>query len=465
MQLALLKKEAGTTQLVAMTKTKIYEYASGADTWGAITQTEGDFTGVETDIFDSCQMLDNLIFGQGIDETRSWTGAGNTNRLSANVKSKYCEAWLNRVFLGSVTEGGPAVVHGARIKCSVSGSITDFAGTGSLTADLLDTPGNITRLRKLSSGELAIYKPNYIDVAVPTGNAVVPFVVVPGRVQGTGNIAPFALGDIGGRHIFFAQEGLQIFDGSGVSDLVPQIRNELFPKINQTRLPNVFSFVQPEYTTYWLFVPSSSATLPDTVWIIDYKAGTAVRASISATAAGLYLAAVAPTIDSVTTVIDTMTQRFDDFNVSASAPLYLIGNSAGNVFKFDETLFKDDTAVIAAEWQSKDFAQPGRIAALDSVQADIKAYGRQSGVICEASINLGATWISASPVSDIPSAGDNYEVMQFFFNGVVGRQIRVRFRFDDSLANISIRYLSLTLRDAGVLIDFLAGGELPVEPL
>lgn len=446
MQIAPFLKEDGSRKLVAMTIRKIYEW--GGAEWAAITQTPGDFTSTDLDKFDFSQNLDLLVYVNGVDEDRKWTGAGNAVIVLANMKSRYCEAWLNRMFFAYVTENG--TVRASRLKWHVNGDITDFINTGSGAIDLLDTPGAITGIKKISSGELAIYKPEFVDIAVPTGIAVAPLAVYPGRVEGIGNAAPFSLVDAGDKHIFLSKSGLRSFDGNAEATIAPSIQNALFSGINQERIRTVFAIVRPEVNQYWLWAPSTGAQNPDTLWIIDYEADTAVKGAFPANAAGVHSSAAAPTW---TTAEGTWAVnpygRWDDLNLAAAAPLYVVGLADGGTVQLVDSVATDDGASITAEWQSKDF-EPFGGHLVNLKQLDVEAKSSVAAeLLCDASTDSGASWIASSPTTRETIDGGRFTTLRFFFN-ITGERVRFRIKTSSAVANISVRAYSATFNDAGV---------------
>jgi len=449
MQLAPFTKQDGSKRFVALTTRKIYDW-TGSD-WTQVTQTDGDFTGTDLDKFDFCTMLDTLIYTNGVDTARKWTGSGNAVTVLAAMKARYCESWLSRVFYGYITDAGGTFSN--RIKWTASGSLTDFTGLGSGAADLMDTPGEIQRMRKISSGEMAIYKPDYIDIAVPTGIARDPIVVVGGRSELVGLAAPFSLADLGGRHIGLGKGGLFMFDGNTARPIAEAVRNSMFPAMNAERLRTAHAIARPELNLYYLWAPSSGSKEPDDLWIVNYVDDTVIKCLMPAYSSGIYITGTPPTINSLVGTIDDQTFRFDDLNAVAAAPLYVIGLKNGNTEQIDEASLDDDGSVRSAEWQSKDFTNPakGRMLVLTKLAVDVRA-STAAALICEASINKGGTWTPSTPATESTTADDKYTKMYFYFLGVVGEYVRFRLRADTK-TNITIRGYKAEFLDGGQILD------------
>ena len=446
-------REDGTKKFLAMTTRKIYNW-NGTEWDTALTQTPGDFTSTDLDQFDSAVMLDTFVFTNGVDEDRKWPlGTGNVVVVLANMSSRYCEAWLNRVIFGYVSQSG--TVRAQRIKFPVNGNLADFGGVGSGEIDLLDTPGDITGMKILSSGELAIYKPNFIDVGVGTGVALSPIAIVRGRVEGVGDESPFSLVDANDRHIFLSDEGLKQFDGNSVSDLASGIQNSLFASIAHGRLRTIHAFARPEFNQYYLFVTPTGALSPTILYVVNYAEDTVAKCVLSATASsGEHVTGAPPTIDGSLGTIDAQLGRFDDLNLSASAPIYVVGNTAGNTLSFGDRLPTDDGASILAEWQSKDFRlSPDRQVALSRLDVDAMTTSAAVDVSAAASVDRGATWVAASPATRMTLVGGAYSKLRFYFKDIVGEYIRFRIQSGSALDILTVRSFQATGFDAGAVVE------------
>ena len=173
--------------------------------------------------------------------------------------------------------GNWTATGGKQYKKTVSWGDADTDDIATFVGDsgdkvLTDAKGEILRFLKLGS-HLAIYFDRSIVICDPTpGQQIYLFDT---RVQGTGLIAPNAVVDVGGMHIFVGQDNIFMYDGG----LTPQpignrVIKRILEELDDDKKGQTLAHHIPERNLVMFFIPSHDTTWGRYMAAYNYKDGT-----------------------------------------------------------------------------------------------------------------------------------------------------------------------------------------------
>lgn len=204
---------AGATTVTRMSPLKVKQW--NGSTWADITGTA--LTGSSTVLPQYCMMQNNLVFTNGVDLPRKWSGTGNTATIGGGSNPPYCKAiapYKGFLFLGNTSLDGTFtdLTDGYRTLYFSSDWDTDWSACDVNTMVIDETPGDVVWLGQ--SGDLLLVGKIDGIVAVRFVGGATRFVKE--RIQfDKGMISPLSVRPIGqGGWIFLATD-LQLYVVAG----------------------------------------------------------------------------------------------------------------------------------------------------------------------------------------------------------------------------------------------------------
>lgn len=426
--LALGELERATTRYIfRIGTTKFEEYTAGAWT----SRANAALTGSESEVVDytfpllSSQKI--LVYTNGIDAIRKWTGTGNDANLGGTPPiAKYVLAFGPYLVLAYVYDSGNP--RESRVQWCDTGLIETWAGGNAGFVDLIDDQQNITGLALYSDG-ITVHKDNCIYVGyLVTTSEVFRF---DRRNTGVGAVAAATIKNLpDGRQIFLARDGIHVFNGVTAPLLDADIMDDIREMANPQYIYKATAKLVPEKDEYWVALPQGAQTEPETVYKYNYRTGQVHRDERSGlTTFGAFQATDQITIDEISTAIDAYPYRFDDVVNLALAPTVSFGHSDGTVTKRGG-VFNDNDVAIDGYWVSKDFTgedygleDPGILIRWNGMEV----WAKGTAVTVSYSTDGGTSWTTIKALTlsgDYPS--DSAPARLYF--DVVSSKIRFRFQ-------------------------------------
>ncbi len=420
--------------------TKFEEYTSGAWTSRANTALTGTATETICYTFPLLSAAKILVYTNGLDNIRKWTGSGNDADLGGTPpKAKYVLAVGPYLVLAYVIDGGNT--YHSRVQWCDTGLIETWTGGNSGSTNLIDDIQAITGAALYSDG-MTIHKENCIYVGYKvTTSEVFRF---DRRNTGVGAAANGTIQNLpSGEQIFLAKDGIHVFNGTTAPLIESDIMDEIREQANPAYLYKATSKIVAEKDEYWVAVAMGSQTEPETVYKYNYKTGQAYKdVRTGLTCFGEYQATDQRTWNDIGNSWDSEPSRWDDVLNLTLAPTITFGHSTGVVTKRQAT-YDDNGTAIDAFWDSKDFTATDLGIADHSMLIrwqGVEVFAKGSSVTVQYSTDGGTNWISPS-TSTISLSGDypsDSSPINVWFD-TVSTRIRFRFKNNTSGSNFTLK--------------------------
>ncbi len=437
-----ITRSAGTFQLTWHTGTNgadgtdthigtLCGFSDTADQTGALTYSSSTIvyrplTGTTADCVDTAiptlSGYKTLVFTNGIDYIRKYTGTGNSADLGGSPPlCKYLIDYKGYLVLVNVTSGG--VNYPQRFQWSDTGLIETWTGGNSGSKDLLEEGESFTGVGRFGD-YITLHKENAIYLAY-----LIPTTAIFGteRKNTPGTVCDATIQELpGGGQIYLASDGLRIFNGNS-SDLIQSpVVSELRESINSEYVHKCHSVIVKELDEYWCFIPIGSQTTPDTVYKYNYVTGKLHKDTYSSmTCSWLYTAVSALTWEGIATAWDSYTMRWDDTSLSKLSEVVILSSNAGLTYQRDTSVNSDNSVAIDAFWETKDFTADEADRFVRWLGLNVEAKGNTVKIAY--SKDSGITWTEVEELtlaSDYPA--DTAPLISYFDD--VSTKIRYRFR-------------------------------------
>jgi len=367
-----------------------------------------------------------------IDAIRTYNDAGNTADLVASSgsvpKAKFLE-YNGGYLLAAFVDGVPT-----KVQWTDTGDITDWA-TGNYGSSLLyHDPLPIRGMKNLNEYTI-IYKKNsiYNGRKVDTSD-VFAFDLMH---TGVGLMSNRTLISHRGAHYFMGTDDFYVNKGVRPESLADStIRREVFSRLNPTYQNRCFALLVVDMDEVWFFVVTGANEWATEIWKYNYRTGYWYYDTCSnMSAAGLYNSVSSVTWNDLSGTWDSQNFRWDDKIVAASSGLYLLGDSVGNSYKYDQLVSNDNGTAIDGKWESMDFAADKFEDYKRWLQLDFEAKGNSIDV--DYSTDYGSTW---KVIKSNYTLSDDWPTTPYrIYLDVVARNIRFRFRNARSGETFSLR--------------------------
>lgn len=423
------------------------------------------FTGTADNLFSTAVMNDALLITNGIDQPKKYLGtpANGEATLATNLvsgaitTSEVVVAAKDHVVLFNNTENGADAPQ--RSSWSNIGQLEDYTGGTAGYQDLVDDESWIISVEQLSENTWAVYKEKSIVLMEWVGGQT-PFrftTMVKGQtISGKASVA-----NIEGTHYIFGTQAVYTYaGGSDVGQLDTTIKRALYGSLDFTYINRAFFVYIPEDDELQLFVPTTTQ-YPDVAYCFDIRLKIWYKKDRTMTGTGTWISASSLTIGDLVGTIGDQNFTFGSTIAKSNTPIYLVGDSNGQVFKLDKTTLNNNGSAITNEFQTPDFLYPSTDVSKDK-QGDIlevlasasqkdgqfrffrakQVYLEAKGqsVTVEYSIDGGATWAPCQgDSSNTLTLTSSYIIYQLDFD-VVCRKIRFRFRNTTASSGYAIRH-------------------------
>lgn len=439
---AIFELQVGSsTYLVRVGLTKVELLNKGTGAWSSIANAV--LTGAVTDrvdyAFPHLSGSRIVVFSNGIDNIRKYTGTGNDADLGGSPpKAKYLQEYASYLVLGGIAS------YPQRVQWSDTGNPESYSGGNSGSQELNDDPEDITGLANWGP-YLTVHKNSciYVGQAVSTSD-VLRF---DRKATGAGAVCFATIQELPtGEQIFLAKDGLHLFNGVTAPWVEAAINEEIRDSLNPNYVYKCWSVLRRDLDEYHVAVPMGSDTEPNTIYKYNWRLGQIykdTRTNISA--ANSYLNTLEVTWNDLVGTWEQQSWRWDDATLQTLCPLTLYGGTTGITTKDDTTVNNDNTVAIDANWDSKDFtAQDLGISDYGTfirvVRAELWAKG--SSVDAYYSTNSGTSWTKINSYtldSDYPSDDAPLNI----WLDVMSTKVRFRFKNATAAESFTIKKFSV----------------------
>lgn len=321
-----------TLRLNVLTNTKIYRVSQATGLLTDITWASGDYTAPVVEHWDCCAFKDLFIATNGRDVPQKWDGAaaacvalGGSPPLGRTVA-----AFLNYVVFGGTW------LDGNLVQWSDNGAAEIHSGGDAGSLHLYQGPGYLRKLLPIGEALMG-YRSSSIHTLFYVGP---PFIL--GQRQLTnahGLIAPRAVIDIGGRHVYWGTDNVYVTDGAQFTPIGSGVIDDMMADLDPGFVPEIHCGLDLVSHEVYLFYPDpTSAGLTLNAWVWNWETGAWRKESISAQAAGNYHKSSAATWATATGTWAQQVTTWNSFLLLAAVPALIVATSAGAVNAIDPTV-------------------------------------------------------------------------------------------------------------------------------
>jgi len=325
-----------------------------------------------------------------VDEGVSYPDVEGLGTITSDVKAKYLRAFEGFIVLGHTTEQGTAVPQKLRWSRldNFESWVNETDGTGQAGFFTFESSDWIMGLHQLKR-ELLVYRERSIEAMSYLGE---PDIFGFRRAEmGTGLVAPNALVDFGDSHVFVGPDNIWQYNGISLLPIGDPIKDEFFDAIDPSQLGNVKAFFIEEKDEIWFSYSTTSSRVHDQAYVFNsqLRKWSGPR-DVDATGFGYYRAQGDASWDNTSGAWDDSTAIWNSRVFLSNAPINMMGNNDGLVFKVDEIGTKDGST-ISKRYESKltDLGVPDKKKRVQRVRLGFKE--SSSGT---ASVYLG--WASSA---------------------------------------------------------------------
>jgi hypothetical protein len=298
-------------------------------------------TAPSTRRYDHAQTSAKIFFTNGVDDIIYYPDAGNLfEQLSSQPIGRTCCAFINRLILGDVVEGG--IRSPQRIRWSDRGAPLTWADATAGNLELYETPTHVECVRPIGMGVMVAMKRLGLYNLTPTGDSTMPLRKilrnpdVGCRAMASTQLISTIAGIPALVFLGESSHGMNVFvyDGAVCVPIGTEIAEELEDVMNTLEVQNAFSAVDRVGAEYTLFLAEGSDGHPKNAWTYNIRAKLWTKANIpETTAAGTW------------TINDRRVQ--------------ILGRADSLTYKLDLDVEADGLSAIESTLETGDFALGG----------------------------------------------------------------------------------------------------------
>lgn len=429
MGLGILETSAGTKYLIrtSLTKTEYYNTSTGA--WDSISAS--DWTGGDDDFhfFATATPQGYVVFTNGINLIRKWTGAGNNAALGGSPDKAKFLAYVSPYLLLAHIDDGASINPWKVAWCDTNDPET-WSGGNSGSAVLTDEPSPIRNILKLN--EFAgVYKRDSLWLGRKlTTTDIFDFTMVR---TGVGLAASRAVADVGGQHFFMGLNDFWAWNGAVLEPIGKDIRDEVFSRISRSNIGRCHAIHIKHLSEVWFFVVVAGGSWPTEIWKYNYRNGfwyydtCDVSAQYGLTAAISWERTAVLAWNNAVGTWNAQLEIWDSGITIGDWDETIFGRTDGHTLKLDATTTDDDGNAVEAQVVTKDFIADSFEKYERWLQLDIWAKG-PGNLKVYYSIDYGENWVNI-PFSSSQAyftLTDQYQILHCYFD-IVGKRIRFKF--------------------------------------
>lgn len=369
-----------------------------------------------------------MVFTNGVDAIRKYTGAGNDAALGGSPpKAKFVLFYGGYLLLFHITDGGN--VFPWRVQWPDTGAPETWGSGNAGSAELLEDSADITGAGYFGQ-YFTVHKENAIYVGYLTqSSGVFNF---ERRETGAGTIANKTIQSLPtGEQIFLARDGLRIFNGNTAPLIESPIVDEIRDYLNPAYAYKAWSKVVKENDEYHVGIALGSQTEPETVFKFNYVTRQLHKDLRSgATACSEYLNTVGQrTWDEIGNSWDSDTGHWNDIALASLNPVTVFGFSDGATTRQNSSS-SDVGEPIDSFWDARDFSAKdyglpeNLLMEWQGVQLWCKGNGTLEVLY---STDGGLGWNTVDSITLASEFPDDFAPQVVYFH-VVSMRLRIRLR-------------------------------------
>lgn len=321
-----------THRLAVLTNTKIYGINRATGLLVEITWATGNYTASATEHWDVTAFKDLMIATNGRDVPQKWDGStglcvalGGTPPLGRTVA-----AFLNYVVFGSTWADGNLV------QWSDNGGGEVYSGGDAGSFRLYQGSGYLRKLLGLGEALMA-YRSSSIHTIFYVGS---PFVLGQRQVNSShGLIAPRAVIDIGGRHVYWGEDNFYVTDGATFTPIGSGVIDDAMDGVDPGFLDQIHTAVDlASHEVYWFYPDLTSAGLTMNAWVWNWETGAWRKEIVTAQAAGLYHKSSQATWATAVGTWAAQTTTWNSYVFLQALPALILATNAGAINSVDATV-------------------------------------------------------------------------------------------------------------------------------
>ena len=366
------------------------------------------------------------LFTNGVDAPKTWIGgSGDVEDMSCGglQKAKYIIEFKTYAVALDTTEGGKRLPQ--RVRWSDTAQVDSWAAGNYGYQDLSGTDW-IKNAVIFKSDFLIILRENSIWVGYATGDSnVFQFDrAISGRAGCSAGHTAISIGD---ELLYLGFDDVYSFDGIHSESIATPVLREIIDSIDPEQLDRCFAHIIPDRKEYWLFIPTSGSTYPDTAWCYNYelKSWSKYIFNDYITRAGLYQLQASVTMNELVGTFDQQDWRFDDRTLLKSMPTTVLGDKDGYVYEYLQAEHDENDVAIKGIFETKDYNLTNLVVQMRCSRLDISWIG--SGLDVYYSTDSGSSWTLIKSIG----AREVWDRQQLSFR-VSSDLIRFRFINDSS---------------------------------
>ena len=311
--------------------------------------------------------ITNPLFHEDLPGLTTGDSVQGIGVLTESIKAKYIRSFEGFLILGNLTEQGAAAPNKIRW-CQIDEfeiweNETD--GTGQAGFFSFNKPDWVMGLHQLKR-ELMIYRETRIEAMSYLG---LPNIFGFRNAQTDGGlVSPRGIVDFGDTHIYVSQDNIYEFNGISKNPIGDAIKDDFYEQCHPAQLSNIALYFLKEVDELRLCFSTTDSKLHDKAYTYNvlFKEW-AGPVDMDSTGYGYYREQDDTIWDNMVGTWDSIpTTAWDSRIFTSNAPLYLVGNDDGVVFKLDNVATKNGST-ISKRYESKRFDM-GNAQLLKSVQ-------------------------------------------------------------------------------------------------
>ena len=419
------------------------------------------FTGTASNLFSVTQMTDTLIITNGVDQPKKYTGTAATGEVALATALAAGSITTSEVMITAKdhlvafnnTENGADAPQ--RASWTNIGKIEDWTGGTAGYQDLTEDNSWIIAVDQLSTNTWAVYKEASIVLMEWVGGQT-PFRFTP-MIKNKTIAGKASVLNNNGIHYVIGTRDVYMYNGGPTTENIDkELKRTLFSEVDFTYILRSFIVYLEEDDEIQFWLPTSTQ-YPDVVYCYDNIMKVWYKKSRTMTGWGIGTSSSTSTFGNLGGTFGDHPETFGSTLLKSNTPIYLVGDSTGQVFKLDKTTLNNDGSAITNEFQTPDFLYPKTefsVSDLTSSKAaksldSLNRFFRVPQVVFEAkgqsitveySSDGGATWNPCqSGGTNVVTLTSAYTFYQLDMDGVF-RMVRFRFRNVTVSSGFNLRY-------------------------
>jgi hypothetical protein len=413
-------------------------------------RTTKELTGDADSRYSGCIYQDAYYFTNGVNKPSKITHVGSVlthSELSLSLPtgnlttSEIMFVFKDHMFYVNNTENGADVPQ--RVSWSNIGDAEDLVNGTAGYQDLLENEEWIIAAKELTENEYALYKEHSIIQCIWVGGHT-PFRLTTVNID-VGALNKSCVCELGNGHGVLDAKKIYRYNGQAdVQVLDDKVGKRLYAVLNNQRTQRPFVNFAEYDDEFQVWIPTTT-DYPDDVWCLNTLTGAWYRKRKSMTGIGYYQEQTSLTIGDLIGTIGDQNWTFGDQLTRAAAPITLVGDENGKIYKLTKMTYNNGDSAISNRFETPDFVLPDKPEYMNyhmRVQ-QLRYEAKGQSVTTYWSSDGGLTW------NPTQGSGSNTQVLSSVYNDyqqdfeTTCTKIRFAFENDTLSSGFTLRYYGL----------------------